>query len=576
MDETSETNVAEKPSENSELASQCDDSPDKPEASKAPDHENPVAEKESPSGMDLNGNQKTDKPTVEVHPMVVKTPDNKRKFVDDSPPSSSKKGHVVPQDNYVPITDDSPLMLPFKLGWSRELVYRSIQSSTKADAYYRAPNGKKLRSMVEIERFLNADDVLTRENFSFNRHPLGLNDPAKEMVRSAFNSARPDSGASPARKPKKKPARRKSAGSPKKPIDKLVISNIKKPEATFVRSAPMTIKIAAPKKPVAIAPKMPVPPKPGVKKPSPPSSKLRLNLPALFSGPDKSQQQRIAVVPSKAIKPMPLSKKMEALKAASQSAKQRPTAPNPGATKVPKIQVKPTAQLVQPALATAQGNVKIPQVRLIPTFLHVEQPVIHVPNIQPNAACGVNYSKAYDRWVGYPNNAGHLNPTGRCVNTPTGPLKPIQNKSTIRVAAPNFLLQPTFPVVESAQKRINYMLPIPSPKMPKATNGNPELIVCEPELPNYTEIMTETDERADRKFSDFLAGKIVSPVSKSSLAIPGFPEFKRIKLVRRREDLYPSRLIAWPLIGRNIFREPRKDSFIYFVNMEVKLMNHNH
>lgn len=45
---------------------------------------------------------------------------------------------------------------PFEQGWKRELVYRGVgetsQGKRKADIYYFAPNNKKLRSMVEIDR----------------------------------------------------------------------------------------------------------------------------------------------------------------------------------------------------------------------------------------------------------------------------------------------------------------------------------------------------------------------------------------------------------------------------------------
>ncbi|XP_043461937.1 uncharacterized protein LOC122498306 isoform X3 [Leptopilina heterotoma] len=78
---------------------------------------------------------------------------------------------------------------PFKSGWKRELVHRGAGSEANlkkvADIYYITPQGKKIRSYKEISGHLTASDNLTVENFTFHKDTLGLNDPEKEIVRTA-------------------------------------------------------------------------------------------------------------------------------------------------------------------------------------------------------------------------------------------------------------------------------------------------------------------------------------------------------------------------------------------------------
>ncbi|CAH1388832.1 unnamed protein product [Nezara viridula] len=76
---------------------------------------------------------------------------------------------------------------PFEYGWVRELVYRSTSDSNirrNADIYYYTPTGKKVRSSREILEFLTGSD-LTLDNFTFFKEPIGLNNPAKEIIREA-------------------------------------------------------------------------------------------------------------------------------------------------------------------------------------------------------------------------------------------------------------------------------------------------------------------------------------------------------------------------------------------------------
>ncbi|XP_061172726.1 uncharacterized protein LOC133182036 [Saccostrea echinata] len=90
------------------------------------------------------------------------------------------------------------LLKPFKEGWRREVVFRSTYTpvtkhgamkSVPADVYYHPPEGRKLRSMVDITKYLvmtNSD--LTIDNFSFLRKPIL--EPPFEVVRSSGSVGR--------------------------------------------------------------------------------------------------------------------------------------------------------------------------------------------------------------------------------------------------------------------------------------------------------------------------------------------------------------------------------------------------
>ncbi|XP_074661818.1 uncharacterized protein LOC141914494 [Tubulanus polymorphus] len=79
---------------------------------------------------------------------------------------------------------------PFSLGWGREIVVRNAYDGSKKqmDTYYFNPNGKKLRSMVQVNEFLakTNDTTLTAKNFTFARAPV-YKEPF-ELVRNAGKS----------------------------------------------------------------------------------------------------------------------------------------------------------------------------------------------------------------------------------------------------------------------------------------------------------------------------------------------------------------------------------------------------
>ncbi|KAK8388039.1 hypothetical protein O3P69_020131 [Scylla paramamosain] len=78
------------------------------------------------------------------------------------------------------------LKKPLMKGWIRELVQRIVSASSNKDVYYHTPEGKKLRSSVEVDKYLETMGItgLTRENFTFYRAELGFGEPF-EIVRNA-------------------------------------------------------------------------------------------------------------------------------------------------------------------------------------------------------------------------------------------------------------------------------------------------------------------------------------------------------------------------------------------------------
>ncbi|XP_064108353.1 uncharacterized protein LOC135216795 isoform X2 [Macrobrachium nipponense] len=79
--------------------------------------------------------------------------------------------------------------LPMAQGWVRELVRRAVTNSSRYDVYYHPPVGPKLRSVVEIKKFLSAKNItnLSEQNFSFGKNPLGCG-PPYELIRDAHVS----------------------------------------------------------------------------------------------------------------------------------------------------------------------------------------------------------------------------------------------------------------------------------------------------------------------------------------------------------------------------------------------------
>lgn len=81
--------------------------------------------------------------------------------------------------------------LPLHLGWRRELVFRAseldISKREKCDIYYIEPDGKKFRSWIEINKFLqsNSNSQLAKCHFSFGKHKVSYEISSREIVRVA-------------------------------------------------------------------------------------------------------------------------------------------------------------------------------------------------------------------------------------------------------------------------------------------------------------------------------------------------------------------------------------------------------
>jgi len=95
---------------------------------------------------------------------------------------------------------DIDFLLPFKFGWTREVVYRTVKTGpAQADIFYWPPKGgedhghrnkeakRKRRSKVDQERYFEefTHSILSVLNFSYVRRPLDLNNKAYEIVRHA-------------------------------------------------------------------------------------------------------------------------------------------------------------------------------------------------------------------------------------------------------------------------------------------------------------------------------------------------------------------------------------------------------
>ncbi|XP_028044443.1 uncharacterized protein LOC113558251 [Rhopalosiphum maidis] len=112
--------------------------------------------------------------------------------------------YIAPPKNRMPhsvrrnincLINDSIFKLPFEHGWKRELVYRTsgesavvTEDNRSGDIYYYSPNGQKLRSLQEIQEYLNISSdktTLTIDNFTFLAKPIFVYDESKERIRDA-------------------------------------------------------------------------------------------------------------------------------------------------------------------------------------------------------------------------------------------------------------------------------------------------------------------------------------------------------------------------------------------------------
>nr|XP_045612988.1 uncharacterized protein LOC123767374 isoform X1 [Procambarus clarkii] len=97
--------------------------------------------------------------------------------IDSDKASKKKKRRMYNEKNY--FENFEKFRLPMTLRWIRELVTRSTTSKAEYDVYYHPPVGKKLRSLNEIQRFLESNEVkdLSLDNFSFRKTLFGFGEP---------------------------------------------------------------------------------------------------------------------------------------------------------------------------------------------------------------------------------------------------------------------------------------------------------------------------------------------------------------------------------------------------------------
>ncbi|XP_066977392.1 uncharacterized protein [Macrobrachium rosenbergii] len=118
---------------------------------------------------------------------------NASKSVDKTPtdvePHATKsvRPHIRPQKSF----NKEKCLLALKQGWRREMVHRATfdvntPKRVRADIYYYTPEGKKLRSRVEIEDYLLRKGItdLTMDNFTFAKESVGGTEE-QEQIRHA-------------------------------------------------------------------------------------------------------------------------------------------------------------------------------------------------------------------------------------------------------------------------------------------------------------------------------------------------------------------------------------------------------
>ncbi|XP_017150217.1 uncharacterized protein LOC108160603 isoform X2 [Drosophila miranda] len=79
---------------------------------------------------------------------------------------------------------DELYRVPFKYGWTREVVIPSPSTNSSNHIFYTSPSGKKCRKISEIIPMLEGE--LTKENFLFGTHILGA-EAQYETIRQALN-----------------------------------------------------------------------------------------------------------------------------------------------------------------------------------------------------------------------------------------------------------------------------------------------------------------------------------------------------------------------------------------------------
>ncbi|XP_026819526.1 uncharacterized protein LOC113558242 [Rhopalosiphum maidis] len=169
----------------------------KPKKSKTPKQRPPFD-----SELTGDGNKKSvSKPRLDLKRAKTSTTSKSNKELNTS---TFNYTYIEPPKNRMPygagrnincLITDSIFKLPFEHGWKRELVYRTSSESAvvtednrSGDIYYYSPSGQKLRSLQEIQEYLNISfdkTTLTIDNFTFLAKPIFVYDESKERIRDA-------------------------------------------------------------------------------------------------------------------------------------------------------------------------------------------------------------------------------------------------------------------------------------------------------------------------------------------------------------------------------------------------------
>ncbi|XP_022246723.1 uncharacterized protein LOC106463188 isoform X2 [Limulus polyphemus] len=186
---------------------------------------------------------------------------------------------------------------PFQNGWKREIVFRAIvegkvqtKKGRMADIYYFAPTGQKLRSVKEVEIFMekNPDHQLPMTYFTFGKYSV-YHEPFEVQRLANFKSKTPEVHSSDQTPiPKKKVSTPKTpetktsvpvvTDTPKKPSDNIPTSKGEKRRGPRIKYTPKRFKEDVPS--------------PELQKPAPPLTKVQ-TVTTTKSDSSKSEQTEV-------------------------------------------------------------------------------------------------------------------------------------------------------------------------------------------------------------------------------------------------------------------------------------------
>ncbi|BAU03002.1 hypothetical protein VIGAN_11260400 [Vigna angularis var. angularis] len=116
----------------------------------------------------------------EIREHILEQPFVCQKALEWRPDVSCDDPEDISQDDSRIWAIDKPNIAQPPAGWERLLRIRAEGSSKFADIYYMAPSGKRLRSMVEIQKFLTEHPEYTRDGVTLSQFSFQIPRPLQE------------------------------------------------------------------------------------------------------------------------------------------------------------------------------------------------------------------------------------------------------------------------------------------------------------------------------------------------------------------------------------------------------------